>query len=428
MISVGDNQNMERKINNELLKWKRDSLNKPFFLYGPRCVGKTYSVLEFGKQFYSNIAYFNTLDNDELFSIIDKEKNLDKLVSKLSLYIGESIFKDDTLIVFDNVNDERFMKALKIFGNNNSTYHVVIISSNKVELNKQRIEEFYYRGMSNMDFFEYLENTDKIQLIDFIKDSYENDTPMPFHQMAIDAYYEYLITGGFPEVIYAKINGASDLEIEAIKVKIMAIYRSEYAGFDLVKGDEIFKVLPSCLTKDNKKFQYGAIRKGARSKDYENIINYLVANGLINRSYRLNDIVSPINSYRDEDSFKLYFNDVGLLYTSLHLSKAKLLMSNDLMRSLVENDVANTLVKIGYSLYYYQSDGKAEISFIAQNRNGLIIPIEVVNMKLTKAKAMSLFLSKFSLNDGVRITMDNFSKKKGVKFIPVYATCCLKDL
>ena len=330
--------------------------------------------------------------------------------------------------MFDNVNDERFMKALKIFGNNNSVYHVVIISSNKMEINKQKIEEFYYRGMTNMDFFEYLENTDKIQLIDFIKDSYENDTPMPFHQMALDAYYEYLITGGFPEVVVAKINGASDLEIETIKMKIIAIYRSEYASFDLLKCDEVFKVLPSCLTKDNKKFQYGTIRKGARSKDYENSINYLVVNGLINRSYRLKDIVSPINTSRDEDSFKLYFNDVGILYTSLHLNKTRLLISNDIKRSLIENDVANTLIKTGYSLYYYQSDGKAEINFVIQNRNGLIIPIEVVNMKLTKAKAMSMFLSKFELDNGIRITEDNFAKRKGVKFIPVYATCCLKDL
>ena len=428
MISVGENQNMERKISDDLLKWKRDSLNKPFFLYGPRCVGKTYSVLEFGRKFYSNIAYFNTEENDELYEIIDKEKNLDKLVSKLALYCGESIFKDDTLIVFDNVNDARFMKVLKIFGNNNNPYHVVIISSNKIELNKQRIEEFYYRGMYNMDFFEYLENSDKIQLIDFIKDSFENDTVMPFHQMAIDAYYEYLITGGFPEVVYAMMNGASDLEIESIKRKIFDIYCSEYAKYDLEKCHDIFNVLPKCLTKDNKKFQYGTIKKGSRSKDYEDSIEYLVGNSLVTRSYRLNDIVSPIMSMKELDSFKLYFNDVGLLYTSLFLNKAKLLTSTDLRRCLIENDVANTLVKEGYSLYYYQSDGKAEINFVIQTRNGKIIPIEVVNMKLTKAKAMSMFLTKFNLSDCIRITEDNFSKKKGVKFIPIYATCCLKDL
>lgn len=428
IISVGDSQNMERKINEDLLKWKRDSINKPFFLYGPKCIGKTFSVLEFGQKFYRNIAYFNTSGNTILYDTIDKEKSLDKLVSKLSLLCGETIFNDDTLIVFDNVNDEKFMKVLKIFGNNNSPYQVIIISNNKMEINKLRIEEFYYRGMMNMDFFEYLSNSDKIQLIDFIKDSYENNTPMPFHQMALDTYYDFLETGGFPEVVNAKLNGASDLEIEALKKKIMDIYGGEYSKFDLFKCEEIISVLPICLSKDNKKFQYGMIKKGARSKDYEDSINYLVTNGLINRSYRLNEISSPLMGGRDLDSFKLYFNDVGLLYTNLFVNKARLMTDNDIKRCLIENDIANTLVKLGYSLYYYQSDGKAEISFIVQNRNGKIIPIEIVNMKLTKAKAMSVFLNKFNLTDCVRLTENNFSKRKGVKMVPVYAACCLKDL
>ena len=428
MISVGGSQNMERKINDDLLKWKRDSINKPFFLYGPRCVGKTFSVLEFGKKFYKNIAYFNTDKNMELYGLLEKEKVLDKLVSKLALLCGESIFPDDTLIVFDNCNDEKMIKLLKIFGNDNSNYQVIIIGCNRIVINKARVEEFYYRSMSTMDFFEYLSNSDKVSLIDFIKDSFDNNTPMPFHQMALDTYYEYLMTGGFPEVVMAKLSGQSDLEVEVIKRKIMDIYRSEYALFDLEKSVDIINVLPSSLIKDNKKFQYGAIRKGARSKEYEDSINYLVTNGILNRSYRLNDIKSPLLGAKDIESFKLYFNDVGLFFTSLFLNKARFLTDIDIRRSLVENEVANSLVRLGYNLYYYQSDGKAEINFVIQDRNGKIMPIEVVNMKLTKAKAMSMFLSKFNLSECIRLTEDNFSKKKGIRFIPVYAACYLKEL
>ena len=423
---------MERKINDDLLKWKRDSLTNPFFLYGPRCIGKTFSVLEFGKKYYQNIAYFNTLNNKELSSLFDKEKVLDKLIKKLSIICGESIFKEDTLIIFDNLNDEKLMKELSIFGNN-SEYHVVIISSNRNIINKTRVETFYYRPMYQMDFFEYLSCSDKVQLIDFIKDSYENNTPMPFHQMALDAYYDYLETGGFPEVVLAKYNNATELEIDAIKMKILDVIRAEYANFDngnsFSKTDEIIRFLPEQLSKENKKFQYGLIKKGARSKDYEESINNLVTNGIINRSYRLNDVKSPLSSYKDLESFKLYFNDVGLLYSTLFLNKSKLTMDNDIRRSLVENDAANTLVKLGYSLYYYQSDGKAEIQFVIQDRrNGKIIPIEVVDMKLTKAKAMSMFLKKYELSDSIRLTEDNFSKKKNVRFVPVYASICLKDI
>ncbi len=423
---------MERKITDDLLKWKRDSINKPFFLYGPRCVGKTYSVLDFGKKFYKNIAYFNTDNNNALFNLLEKEKVLDKLVSKLSLLCGESILGEDTLIVFDNCNDEKMIKALKVFGHENSPYQVVIIGCNRIAITKTRVEEFYYRSMSTMDFFEYLSNSDKAQLIDFIKDSFDTNVPMPFHQMAMEAYHEYLITGGFPEVVNISLAGGSDLEVEVIKRKIMDVYRSEYSlynnGGDILKCEEIMKVLPVCLSKENKKFQYGAIKKGARSKEYEDSINNLVANGIVTRSFRLNDVKSPLLGSRDTESFKLYFNDSGLLYTSLFLNKQKFLMDMDIRRSLVENEVANTLVRNGFNLYYYQSDGKAEISFVIQDRNGKIMPIEVVNMKLTKAKAMSLFTSKFNLNECIRLTEENFSKKKGVRFIPVYATCYLKEL
>ena len=423
---------MERKITDDLLKWKRDSINKPFFLYGARQIGKTYSVLEFGKKFYKNIAYFNTDKNNELYNLLDKEKVLDKLVSKLSLMCGESIFPDDTLIVFDNCNDEKMIKALKIFGHENSPYKTVIIGSNRIAITKTRIEEFYYRSMSTMDFFEYLSNSDKVQLIDFIKDSFDNNTPMPFHQMAMDAYHEYLITGGFPEVVNCFLSGGSDLEVEVLKRKIMDIYRSEYSlynnGSDILKCEDIMNVLPIFLTKENKKFQYGAIKKGARSKEYEDSINNLVANGIVIRSFRLNDVKSPLLGSRDIESFKLYFNDVGILYTSLFLNKQRFLMDLDTRRSLVENEIANTLVRNGFNLYYYQSDGKAEISFVIQDRNGKIMPIEVVNMKLTKAKAMSLFTSKFNIEECIRLTEENFSKKKGVRFIPVYAACYLKEL
>ena len=423
---------MERKITDDLLKWKRDSINKPFFLYGPRQIGKTYSVLEFGNKFYKNIAYFNTDKNNELYNLLDKEKVLDKLVSKLSLMCGESIFPDDTLIVFDDCNDEKMIKALKIFGHENSPYQVVIIGSNRIAITKTRVEEYYYRSMSTMDFFEYLSNSDKVQLIDFIKDSYDTGASMPFHQMAMDAYYEYLITGGFPEVVDVALSGGSDLEIEVIKRKIMDVYRSEYSlynnGADILKCEDIMNVLSICLTKENKKFQYGAIKKGARSKEYEDSINNLVANGVVTRSFRLDDVKSPLLSVRDVESFKLYFNDVGLLYTSLFLNKQRFMMDMDIRRSLVENEIANTFVRNGFNLYYYQSDGKAEINFVLQDRNGKIMPIEVVNMKLTKAKAMSLFTNKFNITECIRLTEDNFSKKKGVRFIPVYAACYIKEL
>ncbi len=293
---------------------------------------------------------------------------------------------------------------------------------------KSRVEDIYYRPMFEMDFEEFLINSDKKQLIDFIKDSYDTGKPMPFHQMAIDAYNDYLITGGFPEVVNAYLESNDELLIEGIKKKIIDIYEIEYAKLDLDSFNrslEILSSIPEQLKKDNKKFQYGVIKKGGRSKEYDDVINLLASNNIVSRSYRITDVKSPLVTNKDSDCFKVYYNDVGLLYTLLHMNRAKLMNNDDLRRILIENNVANMISNWGYSLYYYQSEGKAEVSFVIQNRNGKIIPIEVVNKRLTKAKSLSLLLSKFDINDSYRITEENFGKKKNVYSVPVYAIFCL---
>ncbi len=422
---------MERKIYNELLKWKRE-ITKPMLLYGAKQVGKTYAVLDFGKRNYKNIVYLNTLNNKELIDILKREKMPEKIILKLSVLSGETILKKDTLIVLDNIVEPNIVKVFKSFGNDTNEYSIIMITSRKDNLSKYKGEELYFKAMYQMDFEEFLVNGGKKQLIDFIKQSYFTDTPMPFHQIAMELYNDFLITGGYPEVVNAYLNQVDYLQIESIKQKIIDLIKRETIAvsslIDITRCNEVIDSLPYQLQKENKKFQYGNIKKGSRSKDYEASIQFLGINGLINRSFKLNDIKSPLSSYKDLESFKLYPNDVGLLYTLLHLNKMKFLTNNDLRRTLVENNVANTLVNLGYSLYYYQSDGKSEISFIIQNRLGNIIPIEILNMNLTKAKALSMFTSKFKVSSPIRLTEDNFSKKKNIKYVPIYATFCLKEI
>lgn len=423
---------MERKINDELFKWKCDDNKKILLLYGMRQIGKTYSVIEFGKARYKNIAYFDANNNIELVDIFNKEKSIERIMLKLSILSSETIFKNDTLIVFDNCDDPDFIKKLKIFSTEKEKYDVIVITSHKEILNKIKDEDFRYCSMHPMDFEEFLLNSDKKQLRDFIIDSYQTLKPMPFHQMALDLYNDFLITGGFPEVIKAYFGDNDFYQIEAIKQKIIAIYISDIClinkNTDFSKCLDVFNILPYQLKKENRKFQYGLIKKGGRSKDYENYINSFVANSIVNRSCRLLDIKSPLSSVKDIESFKLYVNDCGLLFTMLHLNKVKLLTDDDIRRCLVENNVANVLANNGVSLYYYQSDGKSEISFIVQNKIGVIIPIEVFDMKLTKAKSLSMFLSKYNIHDAIRITEDNFGHKKNIRYVPTYASFCIKDL
>ncbi len=422
---------MERKIYVELLKWKKNP-QKPLLLYGSKQVGKTYAVTLFGEKNYKNTVYFNTDNNKDLIDIFRREKSPDKIITKLSFLSGETIFKEDTLIIFDNVNDANIVKSLKAFGTDGNLYHIVIITSRKENLTKFTGEELYFKAMYPMDFEEYLMNTDKKQLVGFIKESFINFSPMPFHQIALETYNDYLMTGGYPEVVEAFLSGKSDLVIESIKQKIIDIIKRETIDavnlIDIQRSNEVLNSLANQLSKDNKKFQYGNIKKGSRSKDYEASIKFLGSNGLIHRSYKLEDVKSPLSSYKEIDSFKLYPNDVGLLYTMLHTNKMKFMTDKNIRKTLIETNVANTLVNLGYSIYYYQSEGKTEISFILQNKMGEIIPIEIVNMDLSKAKALSMFMAKFKVGGPIRLTEDNFMKKKNIKYVPVYATFCLKEL
>ena len=286
--------------------------------------------------------------------------------------------------------------------------------------------------MYPMDFEEFLVNVGQKQLVAFIKDSYANNIPLPFHQVALDLYYDYLLTGGYPDVVDNYLRKTSNEKLESIKYKIIDIIKREtidsYNLIDIQRGNDVINSLASQLLKENKKFQYGNIKKGSRSKDYEACIKFLGTNGMIHRSFKINDVKSPLSSYKELDSFKLYPNDVGLLYSMMNLSKNKLITDVDIRRVLIECNVANELIEYGYSLYYYQSEGKSEINFVIQNRMGDIIPIEIANMKLIKAKALSMFTSKFKVSNPVRITEENFAKKKNVKYIPVYAIFCLRDL
>lgn len=423
---------MERKIHQDLQKWKKETNRKPLLIYGSKQIGKTYSAIEFGEKEYKTIAYINSENNIALESIMKKERTTDKIIARLSLLVGETILKNDTLIIIDNVTDEDIVKGVKKFGKEMSEYHIILITSNREKLPLFKGEELQYRSMYSMDFEEYLRAVGNIELIDFIKSSYRSNKPMPFHGLACDYYENYLITGGLPEVVQASINKESDLKIKAIQEKVLDCYKKELLNIDnlidIQRANEVLNILPYQLLKPNRKFQYGLMRTGGRSKDYEKAIDFLNSNGISHRCHKISEVTPPLSKCKDPESFKLYLNDTGILFMMMHLSKIKLLTDDSLKYILYENNIANTIISCGYNLYYYQSEGKAEVPFVIQTRAGKIIPLEIVNKNISKAKALSLFMSKFNITEGIRITDDNFSVKKNVRYIPAYAAFCLKDI
>lgn len=422
---------MERKIVSFFQKWKNDLIRKPLVVYGPKQVGKTFTVLSFGKNEYKNVIYINATNNKHLIELFEKEKSIDKLIINLSLMSGETILQNDTLIIFDNVNDVEIIKGLKLFGSVNSPYHIIAITSRRENLKEFKGVELQFKGMTGMDFEEYLWARDEKQLANLIRESFEKRKTCPFHKVALDYFYEYLFTGGLPEVINAFIKGNSDAEIEAIKNKIFDSYIKEIALnttlIDIPRGIEVINSIPEQLQKENKKFQYGLMGYGKRAKEYDTSIKYLVENQLICRSYKIRTIRSPLSSCREIESFKLYMVDDGILFSMLHLNRKSFLQDENIKETLYENHIAKTLMEAGYSLYYYQSGGKAEVNFVIQNRMGEIIPIEITVKSMSKAKSLSVLMKRYTVNNAYRITENNFFTKKEVRYIPVYAVFCLND-
>lgn len=423
---------MERKVVKFLEHWQMDENRKPLVVYGGKQVGKTYTVLKFGEENYSNVVYIDANDNKALIEALKKQNTIDGIINALSNLTKEKIEKNITLIVIDNVNDVEIVNTIKTIGKFKNEYHVILITSLRENLSKFKGVELQFRSMLPMDFEEYLSAIDKAELIEFIRNSFKNNTKMPFHKVAMDYFNAYVTTGGMPEAIALSIRDNNKNLLNSVFDKIIDSYKKEIALqenlIDITRSNEVYNSISEQLTKSNKKFQYGLIKDGGRSKEYENSLNFLHNNGFIYKCYKLQDVVSPISNFKDKDCFKVYLNDTGLLYKSLKINQ-NIFESNELIKQvLYENSVAVSLFSSGYNLYYYQSDGKAFIDFVIQTRTGRIIPIELVPFSKTKSKALSVYINKYKPSESIRITQDNFCIKKGVRYIPIYATFCLTDL
>ncbi len=422
---------MERKINKFLLKWKNDLIRKPLLIIGTRQVGKTYTSLDFGKQNYQHVAYFNTDHNALLKDLFKKERSITRLAEALSIICEVPVVKNDTLLIFDNVTDEDIIKGIKLFGFDKNDYHVIAITSSRDSLLKFRGEEFQYKIMTEMDYEEFLWAIGEKEVAEKIRYAYDNHRSCSVHTKALDYFYDYLITGGLPEVVDAYANKRHYGYLDSIKERVFDINKSELLNsenlIDIERGIEVMESIPKQLEKENKKFQYGVLGYGRRAKEYENSINYLVTNQLVYRSYKIRVAKSPLSSCRELDSFKLYLPDDGLLSMRYNLTKNRLKVDDNIKQALYENHIAHTLVEAGYSLYYYQSEGKAEVSFVIQNRMGKIIPLELATKQGSKVKSLSVFMKKYIVTDAYRITENNFMIKKNVRYLPIYAIFCLNE-
>ena len=431
---------MYRKIMKFLEEWKESPHRKPLILQGARQVGKTYSVLEFGRTHYENVAYFNFESTPKLNKTFEENIRPDYLIPVLSHIAGQTIVTEKTLIVFDEVQlCERALTSLKYFCEEAPGYHVIVAGSLLgVAVNRDKfsfpVGKVDMKTLYPMDIEEFMLALGEDSLVEKIRESFANDTPMPsaLHEAALKIYREYLIVGGMPECVMQYANTKDFILVRNTQNTILASYlndMSKYNNTNEIKKTRLcYDNITVQLSKKNTRFQYKLIKKGARAAEFENAIEWLSLSGIVSRIYKAEQIRKPLENYRNIDAFKIYVSDLGLLCAKKDLSASDILyMSeelNDFKGGMVENYANTSLTTNGHKTYYWESERGAEVDFIIQ-REGKLIPVEVKSADNTKAKSLKLYIEAFKPDYAIKLSAKNFGFENNVKTVPLYAVFCI---
>lgn len=426
---------MKRKIIDFLLKWKESEYRKPLILQGARQVGKTYSVLNFGKKHYKNTVYLNFENNRELVNIFNRDLEPERIMRELSVMTGESIFKEDTLIFFDEIQAcERALTSLKYFNENANEYHIIAAGSLLgVHVNRSEysfpVGKVDLKTLYPLDFEEFLMAINEEELIDLIKESFKNDTPLSLHNKAMDIYKTYLVIGGMPAAVKSYLETKDFNFVLSTQKSINDSYIADMAKYatpnETTKIMAAFNSIPAQLAKDNKKFQYKVIKSGARAHAYETPLDWLNSSGVIIKCNKCSEGKLSLAAYTDFSSFKVYMTDTGLLCSKFGIPANAVLVDtpsfNGFKGALTENYVAFSLTANEHTPYYWESNGQAELDFLIQDENGNIIPIEVKAAENVRAKSLNEFIKRYKPPYSIRVSGKNFGFENRIKSVPLYS-------
>lgn len=431
---------MYRKIISFFEAWKESKHRKPLILQGARQVGKTYSILEFGRTHYENVAYFNFETNPKLNQTFEENISPDYLIPVLSHIAGQTIIKEKTLVVFDEVQlCERALTSLKYFCEDAPDYHIIVAGSLlSVAVNRTTfsfpVGKADMKTLYPMDMEEFMLAMGEEALVKQIKKCFASDTPLPsaLHDAAMTLYRQYLVVGGMPECVMQFAETKDYILIRHTQDTILASYlndMSKYNTLNEIKKTRLtYDNITVQLSKKNTRFQYKLIKKGGRAAEFENAIEWLCLSGIVSQVYRVGHIKKPLENYRDIDSFKIYVSDLGLLCAKKDLAAHDILYMaeelNDFKGGMTENYVNVQLSINGYRTYYWESGRDAEIDFIIQ-RDGCLIPIEVKSADNTKAKSLKVYMETYKPAYAVKLSAKNFGFKDGKKTVPLYAAFCI---
>ena len=431
---------MERKIVKELLAWKESPRRKPMLISGARQVGKTYLALTFGKEHYRNTVYLNMEDSGDVQAVFERDLKPERIIRELSVLSGQSIFPGETLIVFDEIQScEKALTSLKYFCENAPEYHIIAAGS-LFGMTTNREKYLFPAGKVDMitlypfDFEEFLMAIGKKAILQLIKESFENFAPLSLHDSALDLYKTYLVVGGMPQAVLEYVNTGDFNFVLAAQKSINDAYIADMAKY--ASAQETTKIMaawasiPAQLSKENRKFQYKVIKSGSRAYEYETAIDWLKFAGITTKCVRITEGKLPLSAYADNDSFKLYMMDTGLLFSKFGISANVVLNGapsfEGLKGALAENYICQCLIANGFTPYYWSSQGNAKLDFVFQDNEGNIVPLEAKSADNVKSKSLKQFVSSYKPTYSIRVSAKNFGYENGILCIPLYALFCLE--
>ena len=418
----------------KLYKWKNSKRRKPLIIEGARQVGKTWLMKEFGKQAYADTVYINFDSNSRMADLFSADLDTDRLIMGLELYAGRKINSENTLLIFDEVQEvPRALASLKYFYENAPQYHIVCAGSLLgIALHPGTsfpVGKVDFLKLQPLSFSEFLMATGNERFAELLKkQDYEMITS--FKQTYIDALKHYYFVGGMPEAVQSFAENKDFNEVRAIQKRILVAYEqdfSKHAPNEIVpKIRMLWNSIPSQLARENKKFIYGLVREGGRAREYETAIMWLSDCGLVHKVSRVNAAGIPLRAYVDLKAFKLFIVDVGLLGCMAGLRQRILLDGDDLFvefkGALTEQYVCQQLKTIeDLGVYYYTNDrGSCEIDFVVDTGEQ-IVPIEVKAEINLRAKSLKTYRERFEPELSVRTSMADYKKEDWLLNLPLYA-------
>lgn len=418
----------------KLYKWKNSKRRKPLIIEGARQVGKTWLMKKFGEQAYADTVYINFDSNSRMADLFSADLDTNRLIMGLELYAGRKINPENTLLIFDEVQEvPRALASLKYFYENAPQYHIVCAGSLLgIALHQGTsfpVGKVDFLKLYPLSFSEFLMATGNERFAELLKNQdYEMITS--FKQTYIDALKHYYFVGGMPEAVQSFAESKDFNEVRAIQKRILAAYEqdfSKHAPNEIVpKIRMLWNSIPSQLARENKKFIYGLVREGGRAREYETAIMWLSDCGLVHKVSRVNAAGIPLKAYEDLKAFKLFIVDVGLLGCMTGLRQRTLLDGDDLFvefkGALTEQYVCQQLKTIeDLGIYYYTNDrGSCEIDFVVDTGEQ-IVPIEVKAETNLRAKSLKTYRERFEPELSVRTSMADYKKEDWLLNLPLYA-------